>query len=251
MKTNISIVIPCYNEEHRIEITLNKIQQYILKNSIECDYQIVLVDNNSTDNTLNILKSYQKKFENFKIVSATEFKGKGWAVKKGILNADGDIIVFSDADLSTPIEELQKIIFEINNGADIVIGSRQHKDSNIIRHQNFLRESMGKIFNIILRKILYTEFKDTQCGFKGFKKDAGLKLFRLSKVKTFAFDAEILFLANKLNYKIVEIPIKWINSPASKVRIIKDSLKMLFDLIKVRTDYKNGKYNIPITKKQL
>jgi dolichyl-phosphate beta-glucosyltransferase len=233
----ISIVIPCYNEENRIIQSLDLILEFI--KSSKYNIQIIMVNNKSTDNTLNILKRYKKKINNYKIISANEFKGKGYAVKKGVLNSDGDIIIFTDADLSTPIEEIEKIIFEINNGAEVVIGSRQNKKSKVLKRQRILRESMGKIFNKILQLILFTGFKDTQCGFKGFTKKSAQKIFNTTIINGFAFDAEILFIAkNIFNFNIVEVPVVWINSEESKVNIISDSLIMLKDLIRIRMKYK-------------
>ncbi|HOK40291.1 MAG TPA: glycosyltransferase family 2 protein [bacterium] len=247
-KIKISIIIPCYNEERRIPKTLDKISFYIQKKEEETDkylFQIIVIDNNSTDGTINKLKEKQANFNDYLIIIANEYKGKGWAIKKGVLNSDGDIILFTDADLSTPIEELDKALVEIEkNGADIVIASRQHKESQILKRQNYMRETMGKIFNKIMNLILNTGFKDTQCGFKVFKKDVALKLFNLSQIKGFAFDAEIIFLAEKIGYKIVEIPVVWINSKSSKVKMFSDSLNMIIDTLKVRINYQKGIYKL-------
>lgn len=239
---NISIVIPCYNEEKRIKVSLDKILSFI--NETNYNLEIVVVDNQSTDNTMNILKEYKMKFTNYKIISANEHKGKGFAVKNGILNSSGDIIIFTDADLSTPVTEIEKIIYEIQTGnADIVIGSRQNPNSKILKKQNFIRENMGKTFNKFLQLILFTGYKDTQCGFKGFKKNVAYKLFTINKINSFAFDAEILFIANKIfNFNVKEIPVIWVNSNDSKVNIIRDSLKMLIDLFKIRILFKKGFY---------
>lgn len=239
----ISIIIPCYNEEARLNKSLYEILNFI--KTTNYNIQIIMVDNCSTDKTVSILKDYKTKFSNYKIIYANEYKGKGWAIKKGILNSDGEIIIFTDADLSTPITEIKKIIIEINLDADVVIGSRQNKESKILKKQTFLRENMGKTFNRLLQSILFTGFKDTQCGFKGFKKEAAFNLFNINIINGFAFDAEILFLAkNIFNYKISEIPVTWINSENSKVNIIRDSLMMLKDLIKIRILYKKGYYKL-------
>lgn len=151
-----------------------------------------------------------------------------------MLSSAFELILISDADLSTPMEEIEKLLPWLENGHDIVVGSRGLRGSELLKKQPWHRQSMGKIFNFFVRSLVFGGIRDTQCGFKLFKSAAANKLFALARINRFAFDVEILFLAGKMGYRIKEVPVKWINSPQSKVRIIKDSSGMLFDLLKIK-----------------
>ena len=236
---NISIVIPAYNEEDRINKTLNKIINYFNKNKY--NYEIIVVDDGSTDNTVNVVKT----IKNTKIIilQNNNNEGKGYSVRKGILKAKYPLVLFSDSDLATPIEELKKFIGYISNGYDIVIASRNLKGSNIKVEQPIYRQLMGKTFPILVNLIALRGFKDTQCGFKLLKTDAAKKIVKFQTFKKFAFDVELLFIAKKLGYKIKETPVVWIDKKGSKVSPVKDSIKMLIDLFKIRYNDILGKYN--------
>lgn len=169
-------------------------------------------------------------------------KGKGYAVREGVKISRGDLILMTDADLSTPVEELEKLFSFVQNGFDIVIGSRGLDESMIVVRQPWYREKMGKAFNILVRMFLIDGFKDTQCGFKLFRGNVARKLFRYSLINRFSFDVEILFLAQKAGYLINEVPIRWFNSPASKVNIFRDSIKMFIDLFRILAYWTAGKY---------
>jgi dolichyl-phosphate beta-glucosyltransferase len=161
-------------------------------------------------------------------------RGKGYAIRRGVSVSAGDIILVSDADLSTPIEEVEKLLIHYDQGYDVVIGSRALKKSKIVVRQSRLRELMGKTFNVFVRLLFSVDFKDTQCGFKLFRGDTGRKIFRTASIDRFAYDVEILCLARKAGLGIKEVPIRWFNSPASRVNPVKDSLQMLKDLLKIR-----------------
>jgi len=161
--------------------------------------------------------------------------GKGAAVKTGILNAKGELILFTDADLSTPIEEFEKLKKEIENGYDIAIGSRGLKDSKIVIPQPFYRRMVGRIFPLLVRLLVINDFKDTQCGFKLFKKETGKKIFSQLKTDGFAFDVEVLARGKKENFKIAEVGVVWYNSPCSSVKIFRDSFRMFISLLKIRS----------------
>ena len=232
---SISIIIPCYNEENRIKKTLQKLQEYLLKSAL--NYEIIIIDDGSKDNTFEIVKLLSFKNQNIKIIRNKVNRGKGYSVKKGVFSAGNkyEYIYFTDADLSTPIEELEKFIYTIQQGNfDIVIGSRALADSKIIVHQPFYREIMGKIFNKFVKLLCIKDFSDTQCGSKLFKTEVAKKIFSISKIHRFAFDVEILYIAKSHNYKIKEIPVKWINSFGSKVHPFFDSFRMLMDLFKIK-----------------
>lgn len=239
----LSIIIPAYNEERRIVSTLQKMMDYL--SAKDFAWEIILVDDGSIDRTSEVARGMIKD-ERLTVIKNPVNQGKGYSVKKGVLASNGEVILFSDADLSTDIEELDKMLLWINNGYDIVIGSRALPESIIAVHQPWYRQTMGKIFNLLVRTFILKGFKDTQCGFKCFKRKAAMKVFNLQKFTGFAFDVEILFAAKRLGLKIKELPVKWINSPESKVHLIKGSLYMLLELFKIRYYDWRGYYNYKV-----
>ena len=178
---------------------------------------------------------YKPEITNLKIISYPNNKGKGYALRQGVLASKGESVLLSDADLSTPIEELSYMLPLISGREyDVVIGSRALKPETIIKKQPWWRQGMGKIFNRIVRLLVLEGFKDTQCGFKLFSGEAARTLFKEARIDRFAYDVEILALAKKRSYRVLEVPVRWLNSPASKVHPVFDSLQMLFDLVKIR-----------------
>jgi dolichyl-phosphate beta-glucosyltransferase len=202
---SLSIVIPVYNEEKRIEKTLNKILEYIKIKKIK--YEIIIVDDFSKDKTIDVIKKFKEKII---ILKNNKNYGKGYSIKKGIENAKNELILFSDADLATPIEELDKMLGFINK-FDIIIASRNLKESKIVIKQPFYRQLLGKTFPLLVRLLLISDIKDTQCGFKLFKNDIAKNIVKLQTINRFCFDVELLFIAKKLGYKIKEIPVIWID----------------------------------------
>jgi dolichyl-phosphate beta-glucosyltransferase len=233
MKPELSIIIPAYNEESRIAKSLDIAIDYL--NKFGLLYEIVVVDDGSKDNTLKVLGT----FSNYIIVLAQPFNmGKGAAVRRGMLESSGKIRLFSDADFSTPIYELPKLIEKIQNGADICIGSRAIDRSMVKEHQPFYREFMGKTFNKFVQTLVFKGITDTQCGFKAFTESAVNKVFNKAKINGFSFDVEILYLA-KLEQLIVEqVPVEWYNDERSTVHPIKDSTRMFLELFKIRKLHK-------------
>jgi dolichyl-phosphate beta-glucosyltransferase len=233
----ISIIIPAYNEEDRLPKTLEKIANYIKKDPD--GFEVIVVDDASTDKTSEAANKFQSKIKNLKVLRLEEslFAGKGYAVNKGVLASVGDIILFTDADGSTPIEEIEKLLNKINEGYDIAIGSRAIKRSSVQKRQNALREYMGRTFNILVRTLTVKSIVDTQCGFKMFKRESALDIFKNQKIFDFGFDVELLFAATKKNLRIAEVPVLWYNDPKSTVHPIKDSYRMLVDLFKIRLFY--------------
>ncbi|MBL7147206.1 MAG: glycosyltransferase family 2 protein [Nanoarchaeota archaeon] len=234
----MSIVIPAYNEEKRIESSLIKIIDYC-KSNFE-DYEIIVVDDCSKDKTNEIVTKYRD--SNLKVFRNIINKGKGYSTKRGILEAKYSLVLFTDSDLATPIKELKKFVDYINHGHDIIIASRNLKESDIRVEQPFYRQLMGKTFPLLVNLIALRGFKDTQCGFKLFKTDIAKKIVRLQTFERFSFDVELLFIAKKLGYKIKEAPVVWIDKEGSKVSPIKDSTKMLIDLFKIQYNNFLGKY---------
>jgi len=236
-KEKISVVIPCFNEEVNIYGNIKKIYQY-LQNNFE-NFEIIAVNDGSNDRTLEELKKIQEEMP-LVIIDNSINEGKGKAVRDGILKSNNEIVMFLDADLAIPIEELNKFVDEIKGGYDLVIASRFVPGGKVIQKVLWYRVIMERAFRIIRTIVINNaKVKDTQCGFKVMRRDAALKIFPLSTIKRFAFDAEIIFIASKLGYNIKELPIILQNPIRSHIRIVRDSVNMFFDLIKIRiNDFK-------------
>ena len=224
---NLSIVIPAFNEEKRIENTLQQIEKYASKNFN--NYEIIVVDDCSQDKTSEI----SSKYKNVKILKNSKNMGKGYSVRRGILCAKHELVLFTDADLATPIEEIEKLLFKIKQRYDIAIASRNLKNSIIVVKQQKYRQLMGKTFPLLVRCFILPDFKDTQCGFKLFKTNIAKEILAKQKSNGFAFDVEVLYLAKKLGCKIAEVPVVWIDQKGSKLNPLKDALKMLIELMKI------------------
>lgn len=233
---NLSIIIPAYNEEKRIAPTIEKVKEYLSNNTSLEQWEIIIIDDGSKDNTRIIANEAASKDSRIRINPQRQNRGKGFSVREGALMAKYNLVLFSDADLSTPIEELGGFIKEIPN-YDIIVGSRALRESKVQKHQPFYREFIGKTFNLLVRKITGLNIHDTQCGFKLFK-DC-INLFEQQRVERFSFDVELLYLAHKSRRKILEKPVTWINDERSKVSPIKDSYRMFRDLIKIRWMHRN------------
>lgn len=236
----ISIVIPAFNEEKRLGVSLEKLVDF-LKNFNQ-EVEIIVVDDGSTDSTTAVAESYRNKLPNFQVIKLDKNRGKGFAVKTGFESAKGSVVVFTDADFSTPITEIGKLLEKINSGFDIAIGSRAVDRSLVKEHQSLLRETIGKMANILIQLLAVPGIKDTQCGFKAFAKTTSSKLFEQQKIYRYAFDIELLYLARKNKLRVAEVGVQWFNSPDSKVNPGTDSVKSLFDLVRIRLIHasKNG-----------
>lgn len=232
---DLSVVIPAYNEQQRISKTIRKIQEFL--DSKNFDYEIIVVDDGSRDNTSTTAQQFKKT----KVIRLGKNQGKGNAVKEGILNANKSLVLMTDADLSTPIEELDKLIKEIKNN-DIVIASRNLPESKITVKQPFLRSFLGKIFPLLVKIIVLQDFEDTQCGFKLFKTNTAKEVCAKQTIKRFGFDVELLTIAKTKGYEIKEVPVSWENSDKSKVKVWKDVPKMFASLVKIRWNLLRGRY---------
>jgi dolichyl-phosphate beta-glucosyltransferase len=229
----ISIIIAAYDEEKRIQPSLFKIKEYVTEQGV--DYEIIVVDDGSTDRTSKVVTYLTKGIPHLKFIRYEKNRGKGYALRTGVLASKGEAVLLTDADLSTPIEELSVLLPLISDKkCDIAIGSRALALSKIIKKQPWWRQSMGKLFNKIVKILIVNDFDDTQCGFKLFSGNIARDLFKEARINRFAYDVEILALAKKKGYRIIEVPIKWINSPESKVNPIQDSFNMIVDLLRIR-----------------
>jgi len=232
----LSVIIPCYNEEKRIEESVDKIIKYI--KSEKLDAELIFVNDGSTDNTqqilnkLNIKLTEKQRIRNC-IISIENNTGKGYALRKGIRKAKGDIILLCDADLSTPITELGKLMGYINN-YDLVVGSRKNNDSKIMKPQSFLRTFLGKTYSFMSRIILNVPLNDFTCGFKLIKNNVAKKIVKKMSINRWAYDSELLKIAEIHNFKLKEVGIIWQNDPCTKVKLSTDIIASLRDLIKIR-----------------
>lgn len=241
MEESLSVVIPAYNEESRIVATLEGVSGFLEDNFR--NFEIVVVDDGSSDATRSVVERLARELGDITLISYPANQGKGYAVQKGVLASRGELVLFSDADMSTPVEEVKRLISSIREGFDIAIGSRGLRESDVRLKQPWYRQGMGKTFNLMVRLLTVGGISDTQCGFKLFRGEVARSLFRKTLIKGFAFDVEVLFLAEKSGYKIKEVPVKWFNSPGSKVRLFRDSFRMFLELLRIRTHYLAGRYS--------
>lgn len=237
---NISVVIPAYNEEKRIGPTLRQVTAFLQKHFDS--YEIIIIDDCSDDRTDEVVSEYKE--HNVRVIRNDTNKGKGYSVKRGIQNARYPLVLFTDSDLSTPIEELERFIQHINDGYDIVIASRNLKGSTIKVEQPFYRQVLGKTFPLLVNLLILKGFKDTQCGFKLFRTDAAKKIIELQTFERFSFDVELLFIAIKNGFKVKEAPVVWIDRKGTKVNPLTDGFSMLIDLFKIRYNNLLHKYDI-------
>jgi dolichyl-phosphate beta-glucosyltransferase len=239
-KIFLSVIIPAFNEEKRLPKTLKEIDDYLKKQNYT--FEIIVVSDGSTDRTCELVEELKSKILNLKLICEKKNRGKGYAVKIGMLNAQGEFRLFTDADNSTPISEIEKFLPEFEKGADIVIASRELKGAILDPPQPLFRRFVGEVFKY-LRKIIVGlwEIQDTQCGFKCFKGEVAEKIFPKAKIERFAFDPEILLIAKKMGFKIKEVPVYWKNDLQSKVKF-KSMVKMLVDLFKIKINFLKGEY---------
>lgn len=238
MAPYVSIVIPAYNEAQRLPGTLEKLRGFA--ESAPWGVEIVVVVEQSKDGTLEIAREYAKQQAEsphvLRVIDGGPQRGKGHAVRSGMLAAAGEYVFYMDADLSVPLVAVNEFVarFESDPGVSVLIGNRQHRASRITLAQGWVRRTMGQLFNRILRALAVTPFADTQCGFKAFRQPASKEIFSRQRIDGFAFDVEVLVLAERLGYWVGDMPVEWINSADSKVHIVRDSLQMLRDAVRVR-----------------
>lgn len=236
----LSIIIPVHNEGQTLTAAICKIAEYC--ESLLSNYEIIVVDDGSTDGTEQIAREMMLLYPCLRMIKLKKNRGKGCAVRNGIFEAKGQYILFSDADLSTPISEAEKLFHYLKKGCDIAIGSRKLPSSQINVRQPWYREFLGNVFNIMVRLLVVQEVKDTQCGFKCFTRKSAKKIFREQRLNGFCFDVEVLYLATKYGFSVKEVPIRWFNAPKTTVKLMKDSPKMLIDLLRIRYNDIRGRY---------
>ena len=237
----LSIVIPAYNESARIEAALTSVLGCVEARCWDAD--ILVVDDGSTDDTTAIVQHWMASHPRLQLIQNPGNRGKGYSVRNGILQSSGEIVMFTDADLSAPIEEAERLIAALDAGADVAIGSRWLDKQKQTVHQPLYRRFFGRCFNWVTRKVMGLPFKDTQCGFKAFKRDAAQTIFRLQTIERWGFDPEILFIARKLKYCIVEVPVTWGHDERSRISYLRDGTQMLQEMGQIRTNSIRGRYD--------
>lgn len=235
MKPFLSVIIPAYNEAKRLSLTLVDVNKHL--SAIDCNYEIIVVDDGSKDFTPEIVRRLSHIIKNLRLIENRENHGKGWVVRQGMLEAKGQWRLFMDADNATSVDQFHKMIPYLRD-YQIIIGSRDIKGAKLLPPQPWYRRLAGNIGNLIIQLLLLPGLWDTQCGFKCFSEEAAEKIFKLAKVNRWAFDVEALSLGKKLGYKIKEIPVVWVNDPHSKVKFL-SYFQTLWEVLKIRF-YING-----------
>jgi len=238
---DLSIVIPSYNEETRLPTTLQRVAAYLKTSGRKAE--VIVVDDGSTDQTVKVADSFQGQIDGLRIVSNGRNRGKGYSVRHGLLEARGEIVLFTDADLSAPIEEADKLLAKMDE-YDVAIGSRAVNRALIEVHESRFREFAGIIFNRIVRIMLRLPFVDTQCGFKAFRREKCKIIFEQQTIERFGFDPELLYLARHHGLRIVEVAVRWAHSPATKINMWRDSLRMFLDVLVIRWNAMRGRYRV-------
>jgi len=232
----LSIVVPAYNEENRLGPTLKRIKEYLA--SQEYTSEIIVVDNASRDRTIEVARE-----AGVEVIEEPR-RGKGAAVRTGMLAARGEYVLFSDADLSTPIEEVEKLLDRVRGEADVAIASRGLPGSNLVKRQPWYREIVGRVGNLLVRMMAVRGIADTQCGFKLFPREIARRVFPAQRLTGAAFDVELLFIVQHNGWKIAEVPVTWIDSPDTRFSRVRDSLDALKDLFRIRANWLLGRYRV-------
>ena len=237
---HLSVVIPAFEEVARIGPTLEQVRRYLHDQPF--DSEVVVVVDGGRDGTLALVRAATADWPALRVLDNHGNRGKGFSVRRGMLAACGRYLLFSDADLSTPIAGVRRLIAALEAGGDIAIGSRALAGSDVRVRQAWWRRSMGRVFNHIVRLVAVPGIRDTQCGFKCFRQAAARRIFARQRTTRFSFDVELLWIARKLGYRVVEVPVTWVNDPSSRVHLVTDSLRMLVDLVRLRYHDLRGAY---------
>lgn len=249
LKVDRSVVIPAYNEELRLPSTLESVCNYLATR--DGANEVIVVSDGSTDGTDRVVESAKAKYPFLKLLSYKKNHGKGFALRYGVLNSAGAVVLINDADGSTPIQELARLESEIKNGADVVIGSRALHSAETKVKTVWYRKIIGRTFATLVNILIVSGIADTQCGFKLFTREAADKLFSRQRSEKFSFDVELLFLARKMKMVIAEVPVNWTNTPGSKVNLVRDSLEMFLDIIRFRLMALSGVYEKSLSREEV
>lgn len=237
----VSIIIPAFNEEKRLGRTLEQVLSCVRQRG--WDAEVLVVDDGSSDATVEVVQGWRLTHPELFLIENPSNCGKGFSVRNGLLQASGKIVMFTDADLSAPIEEAELLFSAIDNGADVAIGSRWLDQAKQTRHQPLYRRFFGRCYNWLTRTVMGLPYKDTQCGFKAFRREAAQSIFRLQTIERWGFDPEILFIAQKLGFHIVEVPVTWGHDERSRISYLRDGTQMLREMFEIRTNSLRGRYD--------
>lgn len=235
-----SIVVPAYNEGARIGSSLREILRHIQAQKWRAE--VLLIDDGCRDNTVEIATGLGAGRPELRIVRNPGNKGKGYAVRNGMLQARGKVLLFTDADLSSPISEAGKLFAALDAGADVAIGSRWLDPSLQFQRQSVKRQVLSRLYNMFLRAILFFPYRDTQCGFKAFSREAAARIFPLQRINRWGFDPEILYLAHRMHLRVAEVPVAWGHDDGSRLKVWRDGVRMGWDALKIRAFALIGKY---------
>ena len=235
----LSIIIPAHNEENRLPRSLEQVFTFLARQSYKAE--VLVVENGSSDRTLEIAQGYAEKHKNLRVLREAG-TGKGLAVRRGMLEARGEYRFMCDADLSMPIEEVNKFLPPARSDFDVAIGSREVPGA-VRYNEPFYRHTGGRLINFAIRVLMLPGLQDTQCGFKCFRAAAAEQLFHYQTLNGWSFDIEILFIAYRLGYRIIEIPVNWYYRPESKINAVRDALRMISDIFLIRTNARRGRYD--------
>jgi len=238
-----SIIIPAYNESERLTVSLPQIRAFLDAQSMQAE--IIVVNDGSKDDTAEVVRRFARLHQDVRLLDNPGNRGKGYSVRNGVLNASGDVILFTDADLSSPIGEATKLLEAIGKGADVAIGSRWLQAELQTERQPWYRQLFGRLFNLALRMILGLKYRDTQCGFKAFTREAAHTVFTRQRIERWGFDPELLFLANKFGLRTTEVPVQWAHDHRSKISPLRDGMKMAVEMLSVRWNDVRGLYRQP------
>jgi dolichyl-phosphate beta-glucosyltransferase len=240
---NLSVVIPAYNEESRLPPTLASVHYFL--SEYQANFEIIIVDDGSTDATASMVKEFAAHHDSVRLISYRPNRGKGYAIRTGVLAANRELILINDADGSSPIEEIVRLEWVLQKGADLVIGSRAKPDATRAVKALAYRTHMGNTFNTIVQSLLLPGIRDTQCGFKLFKQKVARDIFSAARIDGYAFDVEVLYIAKQRSYRIEELAINWSNVAGSKINILVDSARMLAEVMKIKLNSSMGYYRTP------
>ena len=245
MPSTSTFIVPAYNESERLALSLPKILDYVRQQQLRSE--IIVVNDGSTDDTADVVRRFMVENADVRLVENPGNRGKGYSVRHGMLQAQGDVVLFTDADLSSPIYEAGKLFAAIEKGADVAIGSRWLQAELQSERQPWHRQLYGRMFNLALRLVLGLKYRDTQCGFKAFTRSAVKTIFTRQRVERWGFDPELLFIADKFHLRTVEVPVEWAHDHRSKISPIRDGLKMALEMFAVRWNNIKGLYEAPST----
>jgi dolichyl-phosphate beta-glucosyltransferase len=242
-RPQLSVVVPAYNEEARLGRAARSMLRYLRGRGLT--FEFIVVDDGSTDGTSTVVQRLAVEYPEVRLIRLPANRGKGHAVRTGVVNAHGDLVIFADADEATPMAELERLEAAVAAGADVAIGSRAMADRSVTIRAKLHRRLMGRIFHRLVTLLTVKGFHDTQCGFKLFRSAAAHDLFARMRMDRYSFDVELLMMAQRIGYRIAEVPVNWVHVPGSQVNLLLDSFRMARDLLVIRGNFLRGQYDAP------